>query len=123
MSVRKTKKKNDDTLQTIINAMQEVKGNDIISLDFKKIPTAVCDFFVICSASSYTQVDAIAKRVLENMQKNHSINPMHKEGFENSEWILIDYFDIVVHIFLESTRSFFKLEDLWADAEISNHNE
>ncbi len=116
---------NNDTnfvLENIIAAMQNKKAKSIISMDLNKIQDSVTQYFVICHASSTTQVDAIYDSVLDEVQKNCGIKPSHREGYENSEWILIDYFDIVVHIFREDIRGFYKLEDLWADAVLKNYD-
>lgn len=114
-------KKIDDDAETILNnvvlAMQEKKAKNIISLDLNKIPDSVTKYFVICDGTSKTQVSAIFDSVIDVVKNNCNITPFHKEGYENAEWILIDYFDIVVHIFLEDIRSFYKLEELWADAQ------
>ncbi|MCK5838804.1 MAG: ribosome silencing factor [Bacteroidales bacterium] len=113
------KKKNEsvDLANAVIEGMQKKKGLDIIRLDFEKIPNAMCKFFVICHATSKTQVDSIANSVDEVVKATTGLNPWHKEGYENAEWILLDYVDVVVHIFMDQTRLFFNLEDLWADAK------
>ncbi len=113
------KKKNDsvELANAVIEGMRKKKGIDIIRLDFEKIPNAMCRFFVICHGTSKTQVDSIADSVDEVVKSTIGLNPWHKEGYENAEWILLDYVDVVVHIFQEQTRIFFNLEDLWADAE------
>ena len=114
----------DDTdfvLSQIINAVQDKKAKKIVSLDLSGIPNSVCKYFVICHAQSKQQVSAIFDNVEEEVQKNCGIKPFHCEGFENSEWILVDYFDIVVHIFLEDIRAFYHIEDLWADAVIKEY--
>lgn len=113
------KKKNDSVELTnaVIEGMQKKIGLDIIRLDFEKIPNAMCRFFVICHGTSKTQVDSIADSVDEVVKSTIGLNPWHKEGYENAEWILLDYVDVVVHIFQEKTRLFFNLEGLWADAE------
>jgi ribosome-associated protein len=111
-----------DLLMQIVSAMQEKKGKGITSLNLSKIQDSITNYFVICHATSTTQVDAIYDNVVEEVQKNCGIKPLHREGYENSEWILIDYFDIVVHIFREDIRSFYKLEDLWADAVIEEYS-
>jgi len=102
-----------------IKGIQEKKGYDIVCLDLRKIPTAVCDYFVICHGNSTTQVSAIADSVDDEIKKVTGQNPWRMEGFSNAEWILIDYVDVVVHIFQQQTREFYKLEELWADAEIT----
>jgi ribosome-associated protein len=112
----------DTVLKNVVEAMQGKKAKNIVTLDLNKIPNSVTHYFAICSATSKTQVDAIYENVLEFVKKNCGINPSHREGVTNSEWILIDYFDVVVHIFLEDTRDFYKLEELWADADKTIHN-
>lgn len=102
-------------LDEIIDAMQDKKAKDIVSIDLSKIENSITQYFVICNGTSTTQVDSIYDNVIEKVNENKKIKPFHKEGYENSEWILIDYFDIVVHIFIDDIRKFYKLEDLWAD--------
>jgi ribosome-associated protein len=112
--LQKDDKKN--ILQSAVFAMQEKKGKQIVSLDMTRINNSVTDYFVICHASSKIQVEAIYDNVVKIIREQCDTKPINKEGFENAEWILIDYFDVVVHIFLEDIRSFYHLEDLWADA-------
>lgn len=107
----------EEVLQTVVQTMLEKKGIDIISLNLKKIHAAITDYFVICHGTSRTQVDAIASHILEEVNLKCGQKPYNKEGFENAEWILIDYVDVVVHVFLDTTRSFYQLERLWADAD------
>lgn len=114
----------DDTetvLSNIIEAMQDKKAKNIISLNLNEIPDSVTKYFVICHGNSKTQVDAIYNGVLDKVKENCDLSPFHKEGYENAEWILIDYFDIVVHIFREENRNFYKLEELWADAKMNRY--
>lgn len=111
----------DFVLKQVVAAMQEKKAKNIISLRLNKIPNAVAEYFVICHAPSKTQVGAIYDNVVEFVKKNCGTNPYHREGYENSEWILIDYSDVVVHIFQENIRSFYQLEDLWADAKLKEY--
>jgi ribosome-associated protein len=103
-------------LQAVVSAMQDKKAKKIISLDLTKINNSVTNYFVICHAPSKTQVDAIYDNVIKVVREQCETKPFNKEGIENAEWILIDYFDVVVHIFLEDIRSFYHLEDLWADS-------
>ncbi len=117
MTENKTKKESELLFAYIIKAIQEKKGKNIINLNLKKIENSVCDNFIICHGTSKTHVEAIADSVEEFVKKNTGVIPWHKEGYENAEWILIDYFDIVVHIFSEDTRKFYNLESLWADAD------
>jgi ribosome-associated protein len=104
-------------LDAIIKGMQDKKGADIMVLEFSKIGGAVCDAFVICTGNSNTQVEAIADAVHEAVKKATGENPFHTEGYRNAEWIVMDYVDIVAHVFQPETRSFYQLEKLWADAE------
>ena len=101
-----------------VYGIQEKKGNDIIRLDLRNIHSSVADYFVICHADSATQVKAIASSVEEEIFKKFGVEPRHKEGFTNCEWILLDYFDVVVHIFRTDKREFYGVEDLWGDAEM-----
>lgn len=105
-------------IDPIIRGIEEKKGQDIQIFDLRKTDNPVCDFFVICNADSSTQVDAIAYSVEEFVKKETGESPWKSEGFENKEWILIDYVDVVVHVFQTRIREFYKLENLWADAEI-----
>ena len=108
----------DILLETIIEGIREVKGIDTSILDLKKIETAVCKYFVICSGTSNTHVSSITDSVKKIVSKEIQEKPWHIEGLNTSEWVLIDYSDIVVHVFQEQTREFYRLEDLWGDAKI-----
>ncbi|MAR39747.1 MAG: ribosome silencing factor [Flavobacteriales bacterium] len=108
----------DILLETIIEGMREVKGKDITILDLKNIETAVCKYFVICSGTSNTHVSSVSDNVRKFVAKEMQEKPWNTEGQSTSEWILLDYSDIVVHVFQEKTRAFYTLEDLWGDAEI-----
>jgi ribosome-associated protein len=99
-----------------VDGILEKKGKEIVVLDLRKIGGAISDFFVICHGTSRTQVEALAESVDMHIKKLTGQNPLHVEGTRNAEWILIDYSDVVVHVFTEEVRHFFKLEDLWADA-------
>ena len=101
-----------------IFGIQEKKGNDIVRLDLRNIFSSVSDYFVICHADSTTQVKAIANSVEEEIFKATQQDPWRKEGLEYGEWILLDYVDVVVHIFRTDKREFYGVEDLWGDAEI-----
>lgn len=103
----------------IVEGILEVKGRNISVLDLKGIHNRVCDYFIICQADSNTQVNAIAGSVEEMVKKLTGERPYRKEGFENSEWILVDYVTVVVHIFQTQIRNFYNLESLWADAEVT----
>jgi ribosome-associated protein len=107
-------------LDSIVKGIEEKKGNNIQIFDLRNIGHAVSDYFVICNADSGTQVDAIAYSVEHEVKENTGISPWKSEGFENREWILIDYADVVVHVFQTPIREFYKLERLWADAIVTN---
>jgi len=118
----KGKQSNSEKLvQSIIHGIQDKKGNGIIGLNLLNLNNSVSNYFVICHGNTKVQVEAIAESVEENVRKKLGDKPWHKEGFENAEWILLDYVDVVVHIFQESTRTFYNLEKLWADAEIKEY--
>lgn len=102
---------------TIVEGMQENKAHDIVVLDLREIDSAVCDFFVICSGESSTQVDGISSSVLRHTRKELGEKPYRTEGKNNSEWVLMDFVSVVAHVFYKDTREFFDLEDLWADAK------
>ncbi|MGY8989945.1 MAG: ribosome silencing factor [Flavobacteriales bacterium] len=108
----------DILLETIIEGIQEVKGINTAILDLKNIETAICKYFVICSGTSNTHVSSIADSVKKIVSKKIQDKPWHIEGLNTSEWVLLDYSDIVVHVFQEETRDIFRLEDLWGDAAI-----
>ncbi len=101
----------------IVKGMQEKKAIDILVLDLRKVKNAVADFFVICSGGSDKQLDAISESIDDEVYKAVKENPWHIEGRTNKEWVLMDYFDVVVHIFRKDKREFFALEKLWGDAE------
>ena len=104
-------------VSTVVEAMDSLKGKEIVTLDLRETGTSVTDYFVICHANSKTQVDAIAEKVIDEARKQQGVKPYHIEGRDNTEWILIDFVDVVVHVFLQSARKFYQLEELWADAE------
>lgn len=104
--------------RTIIDCIQEKKGSGIIQINLTNTDNSVCDFFIIAHGDSSTQVKAIAAHIENYLKKQYKIRPLHTEGYENAQWILLDYGYIVVHIFQQETREYYKLEDLWADAEL-----
>ena len=113
--------RNSKLFKTIIHAMQEKKAERIISLDLKKIPEAVTDFFIICEATNPIQLKAIADFVEEEVKKKCGENPYKHEGRQGEQWILIDYVNVVAHIMLPETRKFYRLEEMWSDASIIEH--
>jgi ribosome-associated protein len=114
--------KNSKFFKSIINAIQEKKGENIIALDLRKIPEAVADFFIICEASSTTHVKAIADFIEFHTKKTVKEIPYRIEGQHSGQWILVDYINIVVHIMLPETRKFYKLEEMWSDGVAEEHN-
>lgn len=100
----------------VAQGMQEKKAEDIIILDLRHVKNAVTDYFVICSGNSDTQVDSITTSIEEQVYKSLGEDPWHKEGKANREWILLDYVDVVAHVFKKDRRAFYALEDLWGDA-------
>ncbi|MBK6937234.1 MAG: ribosome silencing factor [Chitinophagaceae bacterium] len=103
-------------IKTIIAAIQEKKGKNIISLDLRKINEAVADFFIVCEASSQPQIRAIADNVDDRVRDKCGEKPFHHEGYNNLQWVLIDYVNVVVHVMLTENRRFYKLEEMWSDA-------
>tara|TARA_A100001015_G_scaffold1569_1_gene2077 strand:- start:1168 stop:1536 length:369 start_codon:yes stop_codon:yes gene_type:complete len=113
-----TKKTNTDALLSlIIEGIEEVKGEDINILDLRDIDNNVCKYFVVCSGNSNTQVRAISSSVQKVVSKSLREKPLHVEGQETSEWVLMDFVDVVVHIFQKQTRSHYDIESLWGDAK------
>lgn len=104
--------------QIVVEAMQEKKAKDIVSLDLRELESRVVDKFIICHADNDRQVEAIARNVEEEVRKKLNDKPWHREGYENREWILLDYVNVVVHIFLGEKREFYAIEELWGDAEV-----
>src|ERR1700755_1669209 len=102
----------------IVKGMQEKKAADIVVMDLRKVKNAVADFFVICSGNSDRQLAAIADSVDEEVYKTLKENPWHTEGKNNKEWMLLDYIDVVAHVFRKDRREFYALERLWGDADI-----
>ena len=106
--------------KAIVQGMQEKKGFDIVVMDLREVKNAVADFFVICSGNSDKQLDAISESIDEYVFKKVKENPWHSEGKNNKEWMLLDYINVVAHVFKKEKRSFYALEKLWGDAEITH---
>jgi len=113
--------RNSKLFKTIINAIRNKKGENIVSLDLRKVPEAVADFFIICEASSNVQVKAIADAVEEEVKQKCEELPYRHEGYQALQWVLIDYVNIVVHVFQQENRKFYKLEEMWNDADQVEH--
>ncbi len=110
-------------LRTIIEGMKNMKAINIISLNLKDIETAICKYFIICTGTSNTHVQAIEGSIKRKVSKDLEEKPWHIEGFSSAEWILMDYSDVVVHVFQKEIREFYKLEEFWGDAKFTNYNE
>ena len=115
--------RNSKIFKTIIHAIQEKKGEKIVSLDLKKIPEAVTDFFIICEATNNIQLKAIADSVEVEVKKKCGELPYKHEGRQGEQWILIDYVNVVVHVMLPEPRNFYRLEEMWSDAPQLEHND
>ena len=115
-----TKKKvsNDDLIANIIKGIEDVKGNDIDILDLRQIDNTVSDYFIICNGNSNTQVNAIVNSIQKVVSKELKDKPWHVEGSENAEWVLMDYVNVVVHVFQKHIREYYNIEGLWGDAQI-----
>ncbi|SEL92986.1 ribosome-associated protein [Aquimarina amphilecti] len=107
----------DQLITQIIKGIEEVKGNDITILDLREIENTVCSYFVICNGTSNTQVNAIVNSIQKTVSKSIKDKPWHVEGGENAEWVLIDYVNVVVHVFQKHIREFYDIEGLWGDAK------
>jgi ribosome-associated protein len=109
--------------RTIIGCIQEKKGSEIIQINLTNTDNSVCEFFIIAHGDSSTQVKAIARHIEDLLREQHNIRALHSEGYENAQWVLLDYNTIVVHIFQQEIREYYKLEELWADAELEHISE
>ncbi|MBN2662910.1 MAG: ribosome silencing factor [Bacteroidales bacterium] len=112
----------ENMLEKVIESIKEKKGENITSLKFSIEQSSICDYFVICEASNIKQVQAISDFIQRQIRDEFKIRPTHVEGYDTANWILLDYFDIVIHIFSSEAREFYSLEKLWADAEFKNYN-
>ncbi|MCL6523022.1 MAG: ribosome silencing factor [Thermoflavifilum sp.] len=112
--------KNSKIIKSIIHAIQEKKGQHIVSLDLRKIPEAIADFFIICEADNSTQIKSIAEHVEKYVKEQTGESPYRAEGYTALKWVLIDYVNVVVHVFYPETRQFYKLEEMWSDAEMTS---
>jgi ribosome-associated protein len=121
--VKKSVRKLNDTERLrdcIIEGMKEKKAKDIVCIDLRNLKNAVSDFFIVCHADSKTHIDSISKSVEEFVYKKKGEEPFHREGRANSEWVLLDYLNVVAHIFRKEQREYYGIERLWADAEIQH---
>jgi ribosome-associated protein len=110
-------------LKHIINVIQDAKGQKIISLDLRKIDSAICKYFIICTGTSSTHVNSIESKIKKIISQDLNEKPWHTEGNNVGEWVLMDYYDIIVHVFQEQTRKFYNIEDFWGDAKYKSYKE
>ncbi len=118
--MQKGKIKTDDLITTIISGIEEVKGLEINLLDLRGIENTVCDYFIICNGTSNTHVNAIVSSIQKIVSKTLKDKPWHVEGSENGEWVLLDYVNVVVHVFQKATREYYDIESLWGDAKVTH---
>jgi ribosome-associated protein len=110
----------DQLITLILKGIEDVKGQDINILDLREIENTVCDYFVICNGTSNTQVNAIVNSVQKVVSKESKDKPWHVEGTENAEWVLMDYVNVVVHVFQKHIREYYDIESLWGDAKVTS---
>ena len=119
-------KKLDQTnilLKHIVNVIKDAKGEEIVSLDLRKIESAICKYFIICTGTSSTHVNSIERKIKKTISQDLGEKTWHTEGNNVGEWVLMDYYDIIVHVFQEKTRKFYNIEDFWGDAKFTNYKE
>lgn len=117
---KKTNSESTELCEAIVEGMKENKANDIVVLDLRHLESAVCDYFVLCSGDSTTHVDGISNAVTRYVKKSIKEKPWHIEGKTNSDWILLDYINVVGHVFYKEARIFYDIEELWSDANRTN---
>jgi len=107
-----------ETRQLIVEAIQEKKGHQIVTIDLSQVENSICECFIICHGESVTQVGAITESIEKKLKESAGLRAHHVEGLQNRQWVLMDFFDVLVHVFQEEYRSFFRLEELWADGKV-----
>jgi len=107
----------------IIDSIQDIKGKNIIKMDLRNIDESPADYFIVCEGDSITQVNAIAGNVAKRMKETYAIRPAHVEGKANAKWVLVDFFDVLVHVFYPETRKYYDIEDLWHDAKVTEYQD
>lgn len=105
----------------IVDAIQDIKGKGVIKMNLSKLDGAPAEYFIVCEGDSSTQVRAIAQNVQKRVKETFGLMPNHSEGKDNGQWVLVDYFQVVVHVFYPEAREFYDLEDLWSDAEFTEY--
>lgn len=117
--MQKRKASADELISLILQGIEEVKGLEINLLDLRDIENTVCDYFVICNGTSNTHVNAIVNSIQKTVSKAIHDKPWHVEGSDNAEWVLLDYVNVVVHVFQKQVREFYDIEGLWGDAKVT----
>ena len=117
--MQKRKASADELITLILHGIEEVKGLDINILDLREIDNTVCDYFVLCNGTSNTHVNAIVNSIQKTVSKAIQDKPWHVEGSENAEWVLMDYVNVVIHVFQKHAREFYDIEGLWGDAKVT----
>ena len=107
----------------VIDCIQDIKGKNIVKIDLRHLDEAPTDFFIICEGESNTQVQAISNNIYKRLSEEANNKPFHIEGQQNAHWILLDYFNLVVHIFYKEARQFYQLEDLWSDGIFTEYSD
>ena len=115
----KTSSSADQLITYILKGIEEVKGKDVNILDLRELDNTVCDYFVICNGTSNTQVNAIVNSIQKTVSREIKDKPWHVEGTDNAEWVLIDYVNVVVHVFQKQIREYYDIEGLWGDAKMT----
>ena len=113
----KEKSNADQLIAVILNGIEDVKGQHINILDLREIENTVCDYFIVCEGTSNTQVNAIVNSIQKKVSKETKDKPWHIEGSDNAEWVLMDYVNVVVHVFQKHIRDYYDIESLWGDAK------
>lgn len=120
MTDKSSSNASEQLVEQIVKGIEEKKGEQITTIDLRKIDNTICDFFVVCHANSNTQVKAIADSIEEQVRKNLGDKVFNKEGYENLEWVLLDYVNVVVHVFQKPFRAHYQIESLWGDAVVKH---
>ncbi|MEQ8217542.1 MAG: ribosome silencing factor [Arenibacter sp.] len=118
--MQKRKSSADELIALILSGIEEVKGHDINLLDLRDIENTVCDYFIICNGTSNTHVNAIVGSIQKTVSKAIQDKPWHVEGSDNAEWVLMDYVNVVVHVFQKQVRQYYDIEGLWGDAKVTS---
>ncbi len=103
--------------ELIVDSIQDIKGKNILRLDMRDLDDSPSDFFIICEGDSTTQVSAISQNIVKRLKEEEGLKPSHVEGKQSATWVLVDYFDVIVHVFYPEARRFYEIEDLWSDAK------